>query len=83
LWKEVSHKKKYQNSPKQMSCKQPKTDNYWLNKSMSIFSFDELTKILSDINNNEKVETTVKPSLIFVARFINIQLFSQLLEKSP
>jgi len=66
-----------------MSCKQPKTDNYWLNKSMSIFSFDELTKILSDINNNEKVETTVKPSLIFVARFINIQLFSQLLEKSP
>jgi hypothetical protein len=40
-----------------MSCKQPKTDNYWLNKSMSIFSFDELTKILSDINNNEKVET--------------------------
>jgi len=37
--------------------------------------------MLDDINNNVKVEETVKLSPIFVTRIINIQLFSQLLEK--
>jgi len=37
--------------------------------------------MLDDINNNEKVEETVKLPPIFVAKIINIQLLSQLLEK--
>jgi len=44
-------------------------------------SLDEFKEIVNNINNNEKVEKIIKPSLIFVAKIINIQPFSQLLEK--
>jgi len=46
-------KKKLGNSPEQkMSHKQSKTDHYWLSKLVLISnSFDELQKILNDIND--------------------------------
>jgi len=44
-------------------------------------SLDEFKEIVNNINNNEKVGKIIKPSLIFVVKIINIQPFSQLLEK--
>jgi len=44
-----------------MPRKQPKTDNCWLSKSVSISnSIDRFEEVFNDINNYKKVEKTVK-----------------------
>jgi hypothetical protein len=54
-----------------MSHKEIKTDKNWLSNLISN-NFHRLEEILDDINNNEKIEKTVKSPPIFIAEVTNI-----------
>jgi len=57
-----------------MSHKQFKMDNYWLSKAiLTSNSFEELEEVYKDINDNAKVEKTVKPFPVLIVRVNNIQ----------
>jgi len=53
--------------------KQLKMDNYWLKPVLTSNNFEGFEEVFEDINENPRVEKTVKPLPILVVRVNNIQ----------